>query len=360
MRKILYIIDKPDLYGSELHLLHLVEYLAPNCKLKVITFSDGPLIPKIKELNITVEIVDNFWFPSLKVFRKLILVVKKFNPDIIHGHQPKANLWVGIISIILRIKSVNTIHSNVGDTSLKKNNLFDKNFTRLFHIVILFLSELFSDKIIYVSETSRVRSFFKRKTVVVYNWVKNMPKVYTERKKINNEISILFVGSISILKGIYFLVDFLISLKSKGLVFRIDIIGNGDEYIFNQVRDQLFSAGVNAKFHGYVSNPKEYFEKADVFVSFSLTETFGIAFAEAASFGLPIFARELPVLKEILPPVNFLSYDIYTLEKKMFDLINDKELYNSVSSLNHQWAKDNFDFNTNVSKIEQVYIDLVK
>lgn len=355
MTKILYIIDKPNLYGSELHLLQLIEKFKSNYVIKVIAFSDGLLIDKIKALNIEVDIVPFSWKPSIKRFKKLREITLNFTPNIIHGHQPKGTFWAGIISRSIGAKCINTIHSSAGDTALGKKWYLIKVITVCFHYGIQFFSELCANRVIFVSETSKRMAFFKKKAVVVYNWIdKEKQTDYIERKP-TSKVKLLFVGSISKLKGIDVLIDMLILLKSKGVNFEIDILGNGELNLVSIVKDKLKTENIQAIFQGYVGDTKPYYEKADVFMLFSRTETFGIAYAEAANYGLPIFARNLPVLQEILPNLNYLSDNLNYLSDSLITLIGNKNLYNEISKENYRWANEKFDFNKNIKVLELIY-----
>lgn len=359
MNKILYLIDKPNLYGSELHLLQLIEEFKSNYVIKVISFSEGPLLDKIDALNIPVDIVPFSWMPSIKRIKQLREIAHDFAPNIIHGHQPKATFWAGIISRTIGAKCINTIHSSAGNTALEKKGYLLKIITVCFHYGIQFFSELFANKVVFVSETSKKMAFFKKKAVVIYNWINKANQTdYIERKP-NSKVKLLFVGSISKLKGIDILIDMLILLKSKGIDFEIDILGNGKINFVAKVKNKLKDENINAIFHGYVRDTKPYYEKADVFMLFSRTETFGIAYAEAANYGLPIFARKLPVLQEILPHLNYLSDDLNYLSDSLIALIGNKDLYVEISKGNNRWANEKFDFNKNIKVLEFLYSSLL-
>lgn len=68
------------------------------------------------------------------------------------------------------------------------------------------------------------------------------------------------------------------------------ILGEGsDRERLSQLADKLELDGC-VKFLGYVSNPYAWMETADIFVSPSSWETFGIAILEAMALGLPVVA----------------------------------------------------------------------
>ena len=49
MKKILYLIDKPNLYGSEKHVLDLIENLKSEYVFSLISFDNGPMLPLVEK-----------------------------------------------------------------------------------------------------------------------------------------------------------------------------------------------------------------------------------------------------------------------------------------------------------------------
>jgi glycosyltransferase involved in cell wall biosynthesis len=349
--KILYILDRPNLYGSELHVLGLIEYFK-KYHVEVITFSEGPLIERIKEKEKLVHIVKIDWIPSLRRIWELIKKIKLISPEIIHAHQPKAALWGGICAKLLNIKLIYTVHSLPGDTGYYRKNLFMKCIVTLFHYCVQFIAEFMSTRNLFVSEVSKKNSFFKRKSIVIYNWIIN-EKSICNRLDLNFPIKILSISSIDRRKGFDLLVNFLSLLDPNS--FTLEILGTGkSEYVLD-IQEKFKRKGIKAEFLGYIKDVESYYSRADIFVLFSRSETFGLVYAEAASYGLPIFAKSLLVLKEILPPGNYLSDDLQYLANCFSELIKDINKYNYISLTNQKWSRDKFSYKKNVSLIEEVY-----
>lgn len=79
------------------------------------------------------------------------------------------------------------------------------------------------------------------------------------------------------------------------------LIGDGEERDALEVAVTSFGLGDKVVFAGQVDNPANLLAHADVFVSSSLTESFGIAIVEAMSLGLPIVATDCPTApREVL------------------------------------------------------------
>lgn len=80
-------------------------------------------------------------------------------------------------------------------------------------------------------------------------------------------------------------------LHSRGIRFPLDIAGNGTEETFLR---QLAAGDDEITFHGFVSHDEIYpfFHQAEIFISLSEAEPFGITFAEALMAGCKIICPD--------------------------------------------------------------------
>ena len=79
------------------------------------------------------------------------------------------------------------------------------------------------------------------------------------------------------------------------------LIGEGEERNALEMAATGFGLGERVIFAGRIDNPANLLARADVFVSSSITESFGIAIVEAMSLGLPIVSTDCPTApREIL------------------------------------------------------------
>lgn len=88
---------------------------------------------------------------------------------------------------------------------------------------------------------------------------------------------------------------------SRGNTGSLLLIGDGEERHALELAAQGFGLGERVIFAGRIDNPANLLARGDVFVSSSLTESFGIAIVEAMSVGLPIVATDCPTApREVL------------------------------------------------------------
>lgn len=131
----------------------------------------------------------------------------------------------------------------------------------------------------------------RRHSVQIDNWTRSTPATAGARERIRNQIGVApdaFVfgalGRIESGKGLDVLVD---AWRQAALPAdaRLVIVGQGGAY--EAVRKR---APASVLMPGFVSNPRDWMEAFDVFVSAARREPFGLVFLEAMSAGLPILA----------------------------------------------------------------------
>jgi glycosyltransferase involved in cell wall biosynthesis len=158
-----------------------------------------------------------------------------------------------------------------------------------------------SDGIVVNSEFTKrlVKEVLSRDVEIVIAYpglnVSGLPKNSIIRP-LSESLHILFVGYVTSRKGVDTLMEaFNILVKDKGLDrLMLHIVGNMDRDVLfsKKIRDYSIQAnlGENVIFHGRVDDRalEELYKLSDIFVFPSIWEGFGMALAEAASFGLPI------------------------------------------------------------------------
>lgn len=209
-------------------------------------------------------------------------------------------------------RRITTIHDVFHLAHFKELSLFKKLYAKFFINFCVY----YSDLIFTVSQFSRneIIKFTKcspLKIKVVYNGVHPHKQILNGKKisEINNlpEHFILFVGNIKPHKNLKILIDAYVKLdKNVAEKYKLVIVGKIDGFItedkslFTQISENSLLRH-NVHFFGYVEDEilNEIYSVASVFVFPSLYEGFGIPTIEAMSFGCPVLASNIPVLKEI-------------------------------------------------------------
>lgn len=354
MKKLLYIIDKPNLYGSEKHVLDLIEKLKNVYLISLVSFDTGPMLPLVRKNNVAVKVFKMKWYPTFEII-KFAKFIKAGKYDIIHSHQPKAAFWASTISFFLTSRSIVTIHSLPSNNSQSYNNFIRKWSVRFFHELIKFVSELFADRIVYVSHFSQKTSFFRKKTLVIPNWINNNLQKNETKKYFKYPIRFVSVGSVTYNKGMDRMLSALSLIKEQP--WTLKIVGHCNQSFsttLSLLSDQL---GISSKieYMGYLDDPCDLLLMSDCFILLSRGETFGLSYVEAMNCGLPVISWNIPITKEIIPNGNV----ILDQESDILNIFNmfyfSQHKYELVSKNNKKFVEENFGWESVHKKYLELY-----
>jgi glycosyltransferase involved in cell wall biosynthesis len=359
--KILMMLDQPNLYGSEMHFLDLATYFNDEAEVKVIVLRDGPLLKLLSQKNIGFTIMPSGWFPSLTFLKNAYAFLRSFSPDIIHSHQPKANFMAALLKIFYKKKNIVTIHSKPLDHSLLHKSMLKRKAVFVFHLLVQFWSEWVAAKIIYVSHSSSKSSFFPSKVMVIYNWLKDDKTGRLWKNKSTEPIEtikIVSVGSVTYAKGFDLLIDFASLLRPHP--FKIHILGSDENVFGSKLKQHVIDNNIDSIiFHGYQSDISTYLERARYFALFSRSETFGLSYIEAMSFGLPVLSLDYDTMREIIPTGNSVSNDLQRHVDYLIDMQKNPDRYEKVSSANKAYVLKAFDYRSAMEKYKKLYEDIL-
>lgn len=354
--KILYLVDKPNLYGSERHLLDIIDSFQGYHDVELIAFSEGPMLSKLKGIN--VKVFNLSWMFNFILFYKFFAYVKEVSPDIVHCHQPKAVLFGGIIGRILKIPTIITVHSRAYDHAVIHRNVIRRTFVYVFHKLISLVSIMLASKVIYVNEEMYNRSASKKKAVYISNWLSKT--FFLGEKKVLDEDKVLkfiSVGSVTKAKGYDILLEFFYYLDKNEIPYTSIVYGGIDENFFSCLKSRRgFSNKI--KFLGYRDLPASSFREADFYVLFSRSETFGLSYLEAMSQGLPIVSLDLCELKKLIPEGNVLEKDARDAFFSFFRFLNSNS-YSEISKKNIDHAK-NYSCKVKMKELENIYLEIFR
>jgi L-malate glycosyltransferase len=300
---------------------------------------------------------------TLELAGKLVEVLKKFSPQIIHAHYALPN---SISSLLARevagssVKVITTIHGT--DITIWGND-------SSLHPLIRYSLEK-SDAVSSVSKSLKedavkTLQLHEKDIKVIYNSIdteKYKPAVdETLRRSVapNGEKVILHLSNFRPVKRIPDL------LQAFGQICRIDkgvvllLAGDGVEKQRIISLSKEMGLDRNIKFVGTWIDPVPLFSIADLFVLPSEKESFGLAALEAMSCGVPVVASKTGGIPEVvqdgetgfLVPVG----DIGSLSRAIMLLLKDDSLYRKFAFNSRNRA---FQFATKI--IVPLYEDLYK
>lgn len=359
--RILYVIDYSNLFGSELHLLDILRYQRLYNDVEVVTFRSGALVEQIQLLGIRVHTIDCYsWLSAMKIYKRLLCIIKEYGPDIVHSHQPKATFYTSIVCRFNAVKHIATIHAMPIQPA--SNYKFPINlFVYVFHQLVILWGETFSNRCIYVSDTARKQaSLLRYKSVVIYNWVspRFSDGILGYAKK--RHAKYLCICSIAPSKGIKEILVFFKEVYRMDNQSTLTIVGAGKPKFMQHVKKLIIEYGLVSSVYmlGYQTDVEKYYSESDIFISLTKGESFGLVFVEAMSFGLPIICSDIKILKEVVYRNNlFVGNDVFC-ERAFMSFLKVVEKGN-LSSENQNWVKSRYEYFGQQKLLFQLYNNIV-
>jgi len=292
----------------------------------------------IKVYNLNVDRKINI-FNDIKNLIFLIKFLKKDKFDLIFTITPKAGLLGMFAAYINNIP--HRIHIFTGQVWANKNiayKLFLKFFDKL---ICNFSTEILCDGI--NQKKYLVQNGFSKSIKVIKNGsicgidtkifkpsLLNKKKLKKQFKISEDQIILIYVGRLSKDKGIHNLINTFKLLKKSDYKVNLFLVGKIEEF---KLKESIKE--VKDIYHiNHTKYVHKYYQMADIFITTSYREGFGISVAQAMSCKLPIVGTSIYGLKDLLKhKINSLVFEPYN-EKTLFlnckKLIKDKKFRNKL------------------------------
>lgn len=292
----------PMLGGTEIATLNIARNLGKKHDVFVITikrknFAKEEVINNFRVIRLSIlniPIISNFIY-----FLKILKILKKINPDIIHVQMLYSEAL--FCTFFKKFLNLPLVVSPRGTDIYISSNLYKK-------IVIKFILKN-SDCILAQTKNQKVEiaSYGIKNIVIVPNGV-DLDKFKLEKSEMRrelgfkNEFLIIFVGRLHKVKGVDYLIKAMKYLVKKSENIKLLIIGDGKEKrkLKELVRDENLEE--NVIFKGMIENkliPK-YLTASDIFALPSISEGFPVTILEALASTLPIIASNVRGMNEII------------------------------------------------------------
>lgn len=181
--------------------------------------------------------------------------------------------------------------------------------------------------------------------------------VFKEMKLNNKEISLLFVGLLDKNKNLGKVIFACNELKKQGYHVSLHVIGTGPlEDIYKKLSEKI-GISENIVFYGFINDEKKIFEimdECDIFVMPSYKETFGLAYIEAMTRGLPVIYSEGQGIDGF-----FEEGEVgFSVDPNNINMITEsiKYILNNYSNISEQCTKRSKEFNWISSSNEYIKI----
>lgn len=212
---------------------------------------------------------------------KLNILVREFNPDIIHSHSARAIYCLKGMKNIPRVRTIHGLNNPTDEYPLYKALYAISNSVRDFT-----KEQGFESKTIYNG--------------IDVSKLKNAAKIsYHDNKLHFVQVSRLFHKT----KGQDIVLRSIANIKSMGYSnFKFHFIGEGDSHSYLEDLAHELNIEDLVIFEGEVPQDKLYLrlKSYDLLVQASRLEGFGLTIAEAMAAGVPVIVSNIPAQKEIV------------------------------------------------------------
>lgn len=305
-----------------------------------------------------------FWKPYRLIVskKKVGEILFHVEPDIVEVGSPFIlPKMINHLREVLGYKTVGFFHSNI-ETSFF--NVFSVNSQKMSAFIRRYIHSNYQDFDLILSPSDYTRRYLTgiglKNIEVVRIGIDTevfKPGDKTQQKRLwgipEDRISVLYVGRFSKDKGVYDLTDIIktVDTLQEGKFF-FHLVGGGPEE--NRIRELL--SGENFKITPYVDDQKQLasiYSSADVFISCSTSDTYGISILEAQACGVPVVAYKDTSFEELVLHKELLAASKYEMIKILssFNPVYDRqELYQHINT--------NFSLEVCYSQLLDVYTRL--
>lgn len=311
-------------------------------------------------LNRNINVVEDF-----KCLIRTIKILKKYQPDIIHGHSAKGGIIAKLVGYYLKIP---VLHTPQAYSYLSASNKFKKLIYLLIEKAIVFKG----NNILASSNSEKNRAIFEvgypeNKTLLFNNSILPIIKIQSlsVEKTWPNEY-ICSVGRPSYQKNIELMLDVLANLKNKNSEIHLVLMGVG----FHS--PNLLGVKRKIKKCNLQNNITllEWTTREDIFniinnsllyISTARYEGLPYSIIESLALGKPIVATDADgnrdLIKENYNGFLIKNEDEIEFSNVVFNLINDKKKLDKFSKNSLKFFENEFNMNKNIKKLEDIYTE---
>lgn len=311
--KVGYVITKGVWGGAQKYVYTLAISLPKDRYDVFVVCGEGNILKeKLQEKNVRVHVIENLKrdisvIAEIKSSWKLLQIVWREKPDVLHGNSPKA-AGFGAVAGRLRLtpKIIQTIH---GFTWNEERNIFSYLLIRFFSWTTMLLCH----KTIVIAKSEKKQALEmpminSKKIVLIKNGIE--PIKYIEKsivqealmsrvskKDLANTIWLGTTAELNRNKGLEYAIKAVSKIKTPYAYF---IIGEGEER--KNLENLIRQSGLENKVFlvGFVENANLYLKAFDIFLLTSKKEGLPYTILEAGQAGLPVLASAVGGIPEII------------------------------------------------------------
>ncbi|MBS9780540.1 MAG: glycosyltransferase family 4 protein [Moraxellaceae bacterium] len=281
-------------------------------KVYCIVHSDFKYSHRLSKTNVEIICMPIHGYYNLLATYKFHQLVNKYNPKFIFSHKGRNHalikMWTIFRNFNSKYQNIKTIGVCHGCT--KRLTHFDAVIAVSKYLYKPILEQNYRGKLFYLP------NFIDDKiTQYKYASIKN-----------KNIITFGLIGRLAPEKGFNIALDAfsLLANNHSELDFNVLIAGEGGEQASLQKQAERLNIGHKVRFLGWIHDKEDFFNKIDIIIVPSFTESFGLIILEAFSHGKAVIASNIDGPAEII------------MDNKnglLFEVANSKSCYESIIKL---------------------------
>lgn len=299
--KLLFLITKSNWGGAQKYVYDLATSQAIRKKfnIKVASGNDGELLARLNEKHVETDVLalknKANPFEAFFEFRRLVQFLKKERPTIVHINSSKMGL-LGVLAARMT-KVPHVVFTSHGWPFNEKRPFVQRAMFR----TLMWITVYASDYAIAVSEQTkkslRAPKWISKKMRIIYLGIQSeAPTVLPKLSQGSTTKHIISIGELNANKGH----DTVLSILPYVENVHYHIIGEG---VLRQKLEKIIEnkgLSKSVTLYGHIPNASKLLPQYDVFLLPSRTEALGYVALEALQAGLPVIAREVGGVPEIL------------------------------------------------------------
>lgn len=330
MIKVLHLLNTSSYSGAENVAITIITNMTITVDACYASF-DGPIRNKLNENDIEFKSIDKL---TISEVRRLI---NEFNPDIIHAHDFRTSVVAAFSTN--RIPVISHLHNN--SPWIKSINLYS---------LIYLLASFKLKRIICVSDSiikEYIFSFIiKNKMINMTNPIdlNRIKKQSLERPNGLKSYDVVFVGRLTKAKNPIEFIEIVYKIVQSITDLKVVMIGTGELYDSCLDRINQLQLTKNFDLLGYLNNPLPILTKSKVLCMTSIWEGFGLVAIEALALGVPVVAKPVGGLTEIVnEDCGLLTDNIDMFVNEVIMLVESLDYHQmkSISALKQSYNFDN-------------------
>ncbi|EEU20507.1 glycosyltransferase [Lactobacillus mulieris] len=303
--KVLHVNAGLEKGGGLFHIINLLtEAKKEGQDFELLTLAEGPVSQKAISKGIKTHVLKTKSRYDLTSLKRLSQFINENNFDYVHTHGARANLYLSLIKKRINAKWVITVHSNplldfegrgfMGWIFTKLNIKALKKADGILAITQNF-ANLLTEKI----------GINKKKVHIIYNGIFFHESSDLPAKYDHPYFNLVNVARCEKVKGQELLLKALKDLHDPHI--RLHIAGDGSELENLKNLAQELNISNQVTFHGFMSHDdlSHLYERCDLAVLTSYSESFPLVLLEAADNMVPLLSTDVGDIKKMIPSADY-------------------------------------------------------